>query len=173
MKLQDLAVLYKQQFIELKYIIETENKSIVIDGQPDNFLHLLGIEDYISPTIKKEQFYFDCLNGKFGNIEPIINGISDKSERNMAKIKTCYFYNIQNAIETVSCLYYKGDDDYGICSSFQYKNKIKHHTVLFKYDKTLGFCVPKSNQVDMDAKFSNVNKYKYDSEPITNIQVIK
>ena len=173
MTLQKLAELYKHQFIDCKYIIHTENNTLVLNGQPDNFMHLIGVEKYLPPNTKKAQFYYDCLNNKYSTIENIINQMQEQDDKNMASIKSGYFYNIQNAIMQASDLYYTEEVEYGVCSDFKFKNKIKYHTVLFKYDNSLGFCIPKSNQVDKDIKYSNVIKYKYGKKPIIKIEIIK
>lgn len=172
MTFKDLALLYEQQFLKCKYIIHTNENTIVLNGQPDNFMHLIGVEKYLPYSISKSKFYYECLEDDSISIKKIINQMQT-DDKNIANIKSCYFYNIQNAIVNAKDLYYKDKNDYGICSEFKYKNKTKYHTILFKYDKSLGFCIPKSNQVDKDIKFSNVIKYKYNKRPILNVEIIK
>lgn len=172
MTLKQLAILYQQYFIDCKYIITSETHNLAIDGQADNFLHLLGIEKYLPSNTTKEQFYYDCLNDKYKTFQSISSKMKTE-DKNMANIKSCYFYNLQNSILQADTLFYKDDVEFGVCTQFQYKTKTKYQTVLFKYDKFLGFCVPKSNQTDMAEKYSNVFKYKYNSEPIIKVEIVK
>ena len=173
MNLQILAQQYKDFFLDVEYHIYTKSEEIILKGKPNNFLHLTGLQQCLSPRIDVSQFYFDCLNGKYGDIKSLLTRIKDKTIKNKIYIKTDYFSNIQNAILLSSDLFFKDKIDYGICSPFVIGNKVKFHTVLFVYNDDCGFCVPKSNQVDMSKDFSNVIKHNYGSVPITKIEVIK
>lgn len=174
MDLQNLAILYEQFFLKVQYEIKFDNDIITIKGYPDNFIHLLGLQDVIPATINKKDFFYECLNGTYKkSLNNLIQKVKNSPQFNMISIKSCYFYNIQNTILTSKELYLKGDD-FGFIICFNTSNGIQRwHTVICKYDRFLKHCVPKSNQVDKDKKYSNLMKYNYTVTPIISSQIIQ
>lgn len=158
MDLYNLALSYKTQFLENYYLIKTNDNEIVIYSKPFNFLHLTGLQRCPSlPQYKnKEDFYFDCLNHKYPNSNYLINSLKNKSDKNIINIKICYFNNLQQTILNSKYLYINNNDRY-TCNIISSNNKKRFQTCIFTYNNKYHCYMPKSNQVDIDKKYSCIN----------------
>ena len=158
MDLYDLAISYKTQFLDNYYLIKTQNDEIVIYSKPFNFLHLTGLQRCPAlPQYKeKEEFYSDCLNHKYPNSDLLVQSLKNKSDKNIVNIKLCYFKDLQQTILNSEWLYVNNDDRY-TCNVVASNNKQRFQTCVFTYNTKYNCYIPKSNQVDLDKKYSCVN----------------
>lgn len=159
--LYDLAMSYKNQFLDNYYILETESTKIIIYSKPFNFLHLTGLQrcPSVAQYDNKSDFYFDCIDNKFSTVKSLIHSMN-KDQQNMILIKTCYFYNLGQSILQSRYLYKNNKDAY-TCSAFLTRNNSRYQTFMCTYNNKFNCYMPKSNQVDIDEQHSCViNLYK-------------
>lgn len=161
MKLEELALLYKEQFLDNYYVISTDFSTIVINSQPSNFLHLTGLQRCpATPSYtQKGDFYFDCINKKFTDVELLIQSITKKEDKNITKIKICYFSQLQSTILNGQYLFKDKLDAYTY-SLFSTNSRERCQTFICTYNKKYNSYMPMSNQVDINEKYSCAIKYK-------------
>lgn len=168
--LYDLAVSFKNQFLDNYYVLKTDTRTIIIYSKPSNFLHLTGLQRCPSlPNYKqKSDFYFDCINNKFTTVKDLIQSL-DKKQQNIIQIKTCYFYNLSQSILQSEYLYFDEENIY-TCSEFPTNNIKRCQTCICAYNCKYNSYMPKSNQVDIDKAHSCVSKY--DKEEILSAKCV-
>lgn len=169
--LYDIASFYKKFLIDVNYKVSCSNgNQYMIIGNPENFLHLTGLQDAV-PNLDPIDFYYDCINNKYTDVRTLIPSSTDKCLKNKILIKANYFYNIQNCILLKGNLYIC-NNIIAFCNDFSVGNKTKTHTVLFIYSKQLNAYVPLSNQIDKNSSYSWVNQKHYSFTPIDSIEII-